>query len=252
MQTETKPEEPTISDDETEQVNTKARLVSQRIAYKTVLVAIVIGILTISSLWIFVVQRVDHPISTTALTDPEVQRAEDKKNDVFESERFRELYGIINSKLVSLSGRIERGFEAQQTHSSEVKRNFTLVAQSLQNIDEGITDLGESNLEMGRRINQATSRLDLIAKDVRALKTVQRKSVTKHKPPLVKVPPFHIDAIDRWDDVTYVAVSQAGQVAFLRLGEQQSGWTVTRIDHHLGQVDLKGPDGHTHSVSVQR
>ena len=252
MQTETKPEEPTISDDETKKVNTKARLVSQRIAYKTVLAATVIGILTISSLWMFVVRPVDNPVNASALADPDVLRAEDNKDKGFESEGFRELYGLIDSKLVSLSGRIERGFESQQTHSSEVKRGLKLVTQSLQSIDEAITELGESSQELGRRINQATSRLDAIAKDVHALKTVRRKSTTKHKPRPVKLPPFHIDAIDRWDDVTYVAVSQAGQVAFLRPGEQQSGWTVPRIDRLLGQVDLKGPAGQSHSVSVQR
>lgn len=252
MPTETMSEEPTTLGGKTKQVETKVYPLSHLMAYKTVLVAVVIGILTISSLWIFVVRQVDHPVNTAALTDPDVHKAKGNKDDVFESERFQELYGIINSKLVSLSGRIERGFEAQQTHSSEVKRNFTLVTQSLKSIDEAITDLGESSLELGQRIDKTTSQLETIAKDVRVLKTARQKSVSNRKTPPVKVPPFHIDAIDMWDDVTYVAVSQAGQVAFLRLGEQQSGWTVTRIDRLMGQVDLKGPAGHIHSVSVQR
>ena len=54
------------------------------------------------------------------------------------------------------------------------------------------------------------------------------------------------------DAKTEVVISKAGQVAFLKPGEQQSGWTVTRIDHLTGQIDLKGPAGQVHSVSVQR
>jgi hypothetical protein len=69
----------------------------------------------------------------------------------------------------------------------------------------------------------------MIVKDVRALKVVKRKPTAKHKPRPVKTPPFHIDAIDVWDDMTYVAVSQKGHVSFLKTGEQQSGWTVMHI-----------------------
>ena len=112
--------------------------------------------------------------------------------------------------------------------------------------------MGESNQELGRRIGDAVSRLDTLIKEVRALKAVKRKATNRLKPRSVQATPFQIDAIDVWDDVTFVAVSQAGRVAFLKTGEQQSGWTVIHIDRLKRQVDFKGPAGQAHSVSLQR
>ena len=126
------------------------------------------------------------------------------------------------------------------------------MTEGIETIKAAMADLVEGNLDLGRRISDAASRLDTLAQEVRALKVLKRKPKVKHKPRPVKIPPFHIDAIDVWDDMTYVAVSQAGRTAFLKAGEQQSGWTVSRIDHLKGQVDLKGPVGQVHSVSLQR
>ena len=158
----------------------------------------------------------------------------------------------IGRKLASLSDRIDRGFEVQQTHSSVVKRELSAMAEGIETIKAAMADLVEGNQDLGRRISEATSRLDTLTKEVRALKVVKRKPAARHKPRPVKTPPFQLDAIDVWDDVTYVAVSQAGRVAFLKAGEQQSGWTVTRIDRLKGQVDFQGPAGQVHSVSLQR
>ena len=252
MATETQQEEPVILDDETNPEIVGAQPIPHRVAYKTVLVAVVIGILTISSLWVFVARQADNPANVTVVTGPDNQVLEDTKAKGFETEQFENQYGIIDRKLVSLTGRIDRGFESQQTHSSEVKRDHTIMTESLQNISEAIAALGESSRELSRHTSKSTSRLDALVKDVRALKITKRKSEVRHKPRPVKHPPFHIDAIDMWDDLIYAAVSQAGQVAFLKSGEQQSGWTVTRIDHLKGQVDLKGPVGQIHSVLVQR
>jgi hypothetical protein len=252
MATETQTEETVILDDETNPEIVGAQPVSHRVAYKTVLAAVVIGILTISSLWVVVIQQADNPANATVVTDPDNQVHEDTAAKSFKIEPLEDQYGIIDRKLVSLTGRIDRGFESQQTHNSQVKRDLTVMTESLQSIREAIAALGDSSQALGRHISKATSRLDALVKDVRALKNVKRKSESRHKPRPVKQPPFQIDAIDIWDDLTYVAVSQVGQVAFLKPGEQQSGWTVTRIDQLTGQVDLKGPAGQVHSVSVQR
>ena len=126
------------------------------------------------------------------------------------------------------------------------------MAENIQTIKSAIADLGETNQALGRRISEATSRLDTLTKEVRAFKVVKRKPTAKHKPRPVQTPPFQLDAIDVWDDATYVAISQAGRVAFLKVGEQQSGWTVTHIDRLKGQVDFQGPAGQVHSVSLQR
>jgi len=252
MTTETQPEEPVILDDETNPEIVGAQPVSHRVAYKTVLAAVVIGILTISSLWVFVIRQADNPANATVVTEPDNQVHKDTAAKSSKIEPLVDKYGIIDRKLVSLAGQIDRGFESQQANSLDVKRNLSIMAESLQSIREAIAALGESSRELSRRIRNATSRLDALVKDVRALKNAKRKSKARHKPRPVKHPPFNIDAIDIWDNLTYVAVSQAGQVAFLKPGEQQSGWTVTRVDNLTGQVDLKGPAGQIHTVSVQR
>ena len=252
MTTETQPEEPVILDDETNPEIVGAQPVSNRVPYKTVLAAVVIGILTISSLWVFVIWQADNPANATVVTDPDNQVHKDTAAKSSKIEPLEDQYGIIDRKLVSLAGQIDRGFESQQANSLDVKHNLTIMAESLQSIREAIAALGESSRELSRRISKATSRLNALVKDVRALKNAKRKSEARHKPRPVKHPPFHIDAIDVWDNLTYVAVSQAGQVAFLKPGEQQSGWTVTRVDNLTGQVDLKGPAGQIHTVSVQR
>jgi hypothetical protein len=252
MATDTQPEEPVILDDETNPEIVGAQPVSHRAAYRTVLVAVVIGILTISSLWVVVIRQADNPVNATVVTDPDNQVHEDSEATSSRIEPLEDQYEIIDRKLMSLTGRIDRGFESQQTHHSQVKRDLTVMTVGLQSIREAIAALGETSQALSRHISKATSRLDALVKDVRALKTAKRKSEARHKPRPVKQPPFQIDAIDIWDDLTYVSVSQVGQVAFLKPGEQQSGWTVTRIDHLTGQVDLKGPAGQVHSVSVQR
>ena len=114
-----------------------------------------------------------------------------------------------------------------------------------------IADQRETNQQLDRQINESISRLDTFIKDARAPKVVKPKPAARQPRP-VKTPPFQIDAIDVWDDLTYVSVSQAGQVAFLVAGEQQSGWSVTRIDRLKGQVDLRGPAGQAHSVLLPR
>ena len=252
MATDTQPEEPVNFDDETNPEIVGAQPVSHRVAYKTVLAGVVIGILTISSLWVVVIRQADNSANATVVTDPDNQVHEDTAAKSSKIEPLEDQYEIIDFKLESLTGRIDRGFESQQTHNSQVKRDLTVMTESLQSITEAIAALSESSQALGRRTSKANSRLDTLVKDVRSLKTVKRKSEAKHKHRPVKQPPFQIDAIDIWDDLTYVVISQVGQVAFLKPGEQQSGWTVTRIDHLTGQVDLKGPAGQVHSVSVQR
>jgi len=253
MKSETQPEQPVLSGEE---ANPEDAVVQQptarRVAYKTVLAAVVIGIITISALWLFVMRQDSSSVYEAPVTETDVQVHEGTIAKALPSAKSDPAVESIGRKLVSLSGRIDRGFEAHQTHSSVVKRELSAVAEDVQAINAAIADLGETNKELGRRISEATSLLNTILKDVRALKIVRRKPAVKHKPRPVKTPPFHIDAIDVWDDVTYVSISQTGRVAFLKAGEQQSGWTVSNIDRLKGQVDFQGPTGQAHSVSLQR
>ena len=84
------------------------------------------------------------------------------------------------------------------------------------------------------------------------LQVVKRKPATPRKSLPIEIPPFDVDAIDVWDEVTYVAVSQPGYAAFLTVGEQQSDWTVTRIDYLQGTVDFQGPAGQAYSALLPR
>jgi hypothetical protein len=222
------------------------------LAYKTMLDAVIIGILTISALWLFVMRLEESPVVEALVTESDEPMYEDTATQPSPAVKTAPAVESIGRELATLSGRIERGFEAQQSNSLVVKRELSVMAESLQTIKAAIAELGESHKALGRQVSEATSRLDMIVKDVRALKVVKRKPTAKHKPRPVKTPPFHIDAIDVWDDMTYAAVSQKGHVSFLKTGEQQSGWTVTHIDRFKGQVGFRGPAGQAYSVSLQR
>ncbi|MEJ1366458.1 MAG: hypothetical protein RPU32_08035 [Candidatus Sedimenticola sp. (ex Thyasira tokunagai)] len=252
MQSEMHPEQSTLPDEEAIQEDAVAQPTARRIPYKTVLAAVVIGIIAISVLWLLVIRQEGNPATDPMVTEPDIQAQADTEVKGSKVTRSEDKYGVIDRRLVSMSGRIDRGFEAQQTDNSDAKRKLTVMAKGLKEIKVAISDLRESNKELGRRVSEATSKLETIAKEVRALKVVKRQPKAKPKPRPAKKPPFHIDAIDVWEDVTYVAVSQTGRVAFLKEGEQQSGWKVTHIDRLKGRVDLQGPAGQAHSVSLQR
>lgn len=252
MQSETHPEQSTLPDEEAIQEDAVAQPTARRMPYKTVLAAVVIGIIAISVLWLLVIRQEGNPATDPMVTEPDIQAQADTEVKGSKVTRSEDEYGAIDRRLVSMSGRIDRGFQAQQTDISDVKRKLTVMAKGLKEIKVAISDLRESNKELGRRVSEATSKLETIAKEVRALKVVKRKPKAKPKPRPAKKPPFYIDAIDVWDDVTYVAVSQTGRVAFLKEGEQQSGWKVTHIDHLKGRIDLQGPAGQDHSISLQR
>jgi len=252
MTTEMQPEQPILSDEEDNLEEVGVQPTPHRMAYKTVLVAVVIGIFVISALWMFVNHQATDPVYEAPVTEPDVQIHEDSVAKALPVAKADPVVESISRKLASMSGQIDRSFEVQQIHSTVVRQELTAMTKNIQTIKAAIAALGETHKELGRKISAGFSRLDALAKDVRALKVVKRKAKVKHKPRPVKMPPFQLDAIDVWDDVTYVAVSQAGRVAFLKAGEQQSGWTVTRIDHLKGQVDFRGPAGQTHSVTLKR
>lgn len=158
----------------------------------------------------------------------------------------------IRHAIEGLSDRINQWFEALQTEQSSAKRELSGLAASMSAIHESITELRKGNDELKQRITDAQSQLQAIADDVRDLKIARNKKVAAQQKQAASVPPFLIDAIDLWDDAVYVAVSQNGQVAFLREGEQQSGWQVTHIDRLKSQVAFRGPEGQDYATSIRR
>ena len=252
MTTEQQPEQVIPSEEATKRDQAEGQPTSSRVAYKSVLTAVVVGIIAIGGLSFFIVQQPGNPINDAQVPEPgtptqaviespesEVAIAEDKVEQ-------------IDRRLTSLSGRIDRGFEAQLAHSADVKRSLASVAESVRAINVAVADLAKSNRALGQRIDAAISRLNTLIKETRKRKVAQRKPAARPKPRPAKTPPFHVDAIDVWDDETYVAISQAGRVAFLKSGERQSGWTVARIDRLKGRVEFKGPVGQHYSVSLPR
>jgi len=252
MTTEQKPEQVTSSKEAAKLDQAEGQPTSCRMAYKSVLTAVVVGIIAIGGLSIFVVQQQGNPINDIQMQESETPTQAVSKIPSPEVGLTEDKVEQIDQRLTSLSGRIDRGFETQLAHSTDVKQSLASVAESVRAINVAVADLTESNRALGQRIDASISRLNTLIKETRKRKVAQRKPVARPKPRPAKTPPFHVDAIDVWDDVTYVAISQAGRVAFLKQGEQQSGWTVARIDRLKGRVEFKGPVGQKHSVSVQR
>ena len=152
-------------------------------------------------------------------------------------------YESITHELTALAQRLDEGLAELKTYGSDLAREIAAMVKGMRGIQSTLTDIGESNRDLKERISTAQHQLEVITQEVQTLNTLQRKLKAKPKPRLTQVPPFQVDAIDRWDDTVYVAVSHAGRVAFLREGEQQSGWTVKSIDRVKGRSALRGTAG---------
>ena len=224
---------------------------SRRRPYKSVLAAVVIGIVAIGTTWLLLDQSEVHSNETTIKqTKAPVLPATVVKD--FETTFDDEPYRRIERRLDALADRIEHGFESQASQRAELKHRLSVMGDSLRAIETSIAKLNENNRMLDRHIHEATTKLDALAKHVRALEVRKRKAAVKPKPRPAKAPPFRVDAIDVWDDTTYVAISQAGRVAFLKQGERHAGWSLIRIDRREGKVAFRGPAGQIHSVTLQR
>lgn len=158
----------------------------------------------------------------------------------------------IMRAIEGMSDRINQWFESLRTEQSSANREVSGLTASMSAIQESITELRKGNDELKQRITDAQSKLQAIAQEVRGLKIARKKKAAAQHKQAASTPPFLIDAIDLWDDAVYVAVSQNGQVAFLRVGEQQSGWQVMHIDRLKSQVAFRGPEGQDYSTSIRR
>lgn len=252
MNSETHLEQPVHSDEEVIQEDAVAPPTARGLPYKTVLVAVVVGIIIVSGLWLFVIGQEESPSNGVTEWESGIQPHGASETIGTRVARTEDKYDQIDQRLASLSDRIERGFEAQQGHSRDVQDSLAAMGESVRAVKVTVTELAGSNRELGQRVGEAISRLDIVKKDVHQHRIAQRKPTAKSKPRPAKKPPFRIDAIDVWDEETFVAVSQAGRVAFLKAGGQQAGWTVTHIDRLEGRIDFRGPAGQGHSITLQR
>ena len=252
MTTEQQPEEIIPPEEAVTLDGSERQPTRRRMAYKSVLAAVVIGIIVIGALSFFVLQQQEKPLDELQVQESILPPQTANKTPGLESGPAEDQIEQIDQRLVSLSGQIDRSFEAQLDHNTDVKQSLASMAEGVHAIKVAVADLTESNHALRERIDDSIAHLNILIKENQKRKVAQKKPAARPKPRPAKTPPFHVDAIDVWDDVTYVAISQTGRVAFLKSGEQQSGWTVARIDRLKGRVEFKGPHGQHHSVSLQR
>lgn len=258
MQNKTQVEQPDNHEHNAAHQKNKVRPKPARSSKKTILVAVVISVITIGTLAILRGQ-IDSPQEETAVVGQNVAALDKTMEsgigagiDGMTLPQTSGTFDTIERSIANLSERIGQWFDSLRADHSSMNQELSGLANTVSAIHESIADLRKGNEDLKQRIDAAQSRLQAIAKDVRGLKIAAKKQVAKQQKNAAKKPPFHIDAIDLWDDVVYVAISQNGRVSFLREGEQRSGWNVTHIDRTKGQVTLRGPAGQDYSASLRR
>ena len=235
---------------------------SKRSSHKTLLTAAIVSVITIGAL-VMLRGQIDVLHHGTASPDHAVPALPESAtkgmaadiDDMAVGSSVQPEAGISETIMRAIDGvsdRINQWFESLRTEQSNTNRELSGLAAGMSAIHESIAELRKGNDELKQRISDAQTQLQAIAQDVRGLKIAGNKKAAAQQKPATSVPPFLIDAIDLWDDAVYVAVSQNGQVAFLREGEQQSGWQVTHIDRLKSQVAFRGPEGQDYSTSLRR
>jgi hypothetical protein len=252
MNTETQAVQSDPSDEVFPPTDAGLQPTARRLPYKSVLAVLVIGVITVGSQGLLVVGEEEAPANETLEPFPGTQVEPEAMSGEMAHVHTDQDIASIDQTLASLSDQIDRRFETLQAIVVEGRRTLSVLAEQIQTMGVTIADLGKNNQNLSQRMSETTQRLDTLAKSVQTLTVAKRTPIARKQSASATQPPFQIDAIDQWDDQTYVVVSQAGRVAFLKAGEQQSGWTLTHIDHQTGQVEFTGPAGTAYSVSVAR
>jgi len=248
--------------------DTATQTISPQSLHKTVLIAAVIGAVTIGVLLTIMfgfsigTGESDYQagLSESSLADAvtgipgpaRLMIEPDIEPFIPETPQAEQPQDLLHLKLDSCIGRVDQRLDALKAGQLIMNNELPVMGEGISAIQDAIADLRLGNEMLSQRITEIQTNLKTIAKDVRGLKTPKKRSAAKKRKPVIKTPPFQIDAIDLWNDVIYVAVSHEGRAAFLKEGEQQSGWLVTQIDRLKGEVGFRGPVGQIHSVIVQR
>ena len=252
MRTETRAVQPDPSDEVSLPADAGVPPTVRRMPYKSVLAALVIGVIMVGAQGLLVVGEESVPVNETSEPLAATQVEPEAMPGGMARAQTDQDMASINQAMTSLSDQLDRRLETLQAIVVEGRRTLSTLAEQVQTISVTIADLGKNNQNLFQRMGETTHRLDTLAKAVQSLTVAKRTPIAKKQPASATQPPFQIDAIDQWDDQTYVVVSQAGQVAFLKADEQRSGWTLTHIDRLTGQVTFTGPAGTAYSVSVAR
>ncbi len=262
MQNKTQVEQPDNHERNAAHEKNKVQAKSARSSKKTILVAVVISVITIGTLAILLGQ-IDSPRKEAAAVGHNVVEFDKTTGAGVGADtdgislgntpqQIGRTFDTIERSIASLSERISQWFDSLRADHSSMNQELSGLANAVSAIHESVAELRKGNEDLKQRIDAAQSRLQAIAKDVRGLKTAAKKQVAKRQKSTAAKPPFHIDAIDLWDDAVYVAISQDSRVTFLREGEQRSGWHVTHIDRAKEQVVFRGPAGQDYSASLRR
>ena len=73
MKNETPPDQTVLVDEEVNPEVAVAQPIPHHVNYKTVLIAVVIGIIAIGVLWMFVIRQENNPIKKTLIMEPDIQ-----------------------------------------------------------------------------------------------------------------------------------------------------------------------------------
>ncbi len=229
-----------------------------RSATRSLLTAVVIGVLTIGALVILPYpvggQREASIIEQKAALDEGVAEGATLSGMHIgkDPSPTDTAFAMIDRGIEGLSNQIRQGFDSLIIERTGVNPELTSLADGIREIQASVAVLRQGHKALEQRIADTQSRLQVIAKELQGLRIASKKRVPAQRKPAAPVPPFQIEAIDRWDDTDYVAISQGGHIAFLRQGEQRSGWQVVRIDRQKGRVAFRSPDGQDYLVSPER
>ena len=108
MKSETQPEQPTPSGEESRPEDAVVQPIARRVVYKAMLAAVVIGIITISALWLFVMRQGGSPVYEASVTETDVQVREGTIAKALPSAKSDPAVESIGRRLAALSGRIDR------------------------------------------------------------------------------------------------------------------------------------------------
>lgn len=239
-------------------VNVTEQTKPQRSSRKTLLIAVIVSVITIGAL--VTLRGQSNALHSGAVTlDHETPALHDNATNPGgingvegNSPLAARPSETIMRAIEGVSDRINQWFESLRTEQASANRGLSSLSASMSEIHESIAELRKGSDELKQHIIEAQSKLQAIAQDVHGLKVAtKKKTVVQHKQ-AARVPPFHVDAIDLWDAAVYVAISQNGRTAFLREGQQQSGWRVTHIDRLKEQITFLGPEGQDYSASLGR
>ena len=190
---------------------------SARSSKKTILIAVLVSVITIGTLVALRGQidslrndttPVEHSVAVIDKTTVSGTGADiDEMFAGKDPQQTGGTFDVIERSIENLSERIGQWFESLSADHSSVNRELSGLVNSMSAIHESIAELRKGNEELKQRIDAAQSQLQAIAKDMSGLKIATKKPVAKQRKHVAGKPPFHIDAIDLWDDAVYVAIS---------------------------------------------